>query len=246
MSGKDLIDSLSYVGYAFEAALLVYIVVRGYGKRLWQIVFYLVVSLGVSAARSYSLHCYGFPSAQYSYCYWTTDLLLVMAAFVVVAVFFRRACASNQRMWYHVRLLLASVFVLILAVSLFSLTHHKGQLFTAFIVEFQQDLYFATLVLNTLLYLMVVKMETSDDQLGMLVCGLGIEFAGPAACLALFYMTGGSQTARSLCSILLPLCDMGMTTTWFYAAVRVPSAAKVPQSRIQPSHAFAEENVYNS
>lgn len=243
MDSKYIIDVVSYVGYSLETALLVYLLFRGYGKRLWQIVFYLLVSLGVSAARSYSLHCFGLSSRQYGYCYWTTDLLLVMAAFGVVAAFFRRASAGNERMWFHIRLLLGSVFLLILGVSLFSLSYHQGPLFTTFIIEFQQDLYFACLVLTTLLYLLIVKMEIPDDQLGLLVSGLGIEFAGPAACLALFYLTGGDPFARELGSLLLPLCDIGMISTWFYATLRVPVTAEVPRRKVRPGHILAEGNI---
>lgn len=243
MSSKHILDSLSYVDYTLGTMLLVYLLARGHGRRLWQVVFYLAASLGVGTARLLTLYRYGLSSREYGYCYWTTDLLLVVAAFVVVAAFFRRASSGNEKMWLHLRLLLGSVFLLILGFSLFSLSHHEGDIFTAFIIEFQQDLYFATLVLNTLLYLLVVKMEIGDGQLGMLVCGLGIEFAGPAACLALVYMTGGSTVAQAIGSVLLPLCDIGMILTWFYATARVPDVEKAPHGRVQMGRVFAEENV---
>lgn len=243
MSSKVIIDSLSYAGQSLEVVLLVFLFARGHWKRLWQITLYLAILLGVGAARSFTLHRYGFASSQYGDCYWTTDLFLVVAAFFVMATLFRRACSENEKMWSHLRLLLASVFLFMLALSLFSLSHHKGQFFTAFIIGFQQDLYFACLVLNTLLYLLVIKMEIADDQLAMLVSGLGIEFAGPAACLALFYLTGGDPVARNLGSVLLPLCDIGMILTWFYATLRVPVTAEMPRTRVKPSHIFAKENV---
>ncbi|HUZ45956.1 MAG TPA: hypothetical protein VMW54_04905 [Terriglobia bacterium] len=222
-----LLSSLGYIGYVLEASLLVYLVRKGYARRLWEVVFYLIASLGLNGARYYTLHEYGLASPQYGYCYWATDLLLVLAAFVVVSAFFRRACSENEEMWRHVRVLLVTVLLLVLAISVVSLSHHKGGIFTVFIIQFQQNLYFACLVLNTLLYLLVVKMEVADDRLGMLSCGLGIQFAGPAACLALYYLTGGDQIASTLTVFLLPLCDAGMTLTWFYAVARVPRVATV-------------------
>lgn len=230
MGDKILVSSLSYVGYVLEAGLLVYLLRKGYARRLWEVVFYLVTSLGVIVVRSYTLQRFGLTSSQYGYCYWTTDLFLVLAAFAVVSSFFRRACSEKNEMWRHVRLLLVTVLFLVFGLSAFSLLHHTGGIFTRFIIEFQQNLYFACLVLNTLLYLLVIKMEVADDRLGMLSCGLGIQFSGPAACLALYYLTGGDQLARTLTVFLLPLSDAGMTLTWFYAIARAPRVAPAPRA----------------
>jgi hypothetical protein len=243
--GKILIDAIGYLGYLLEAGLLVYIFARGHAKRVPELVFYLVASLGLNLARLYSLHRYGFSSWQFSYCYWTTDLLLVFTAFIVVSALFRRACPGNPRLWEHLRLLLGTVFVLVAALSFFSLAGHDGRIFSFFIVEFSQNLYFACLVLITLLYLMTLKMEIADERLGLLVCGLGIEFAGPAASLAFYYLTGGNL-GSSLGVYFFPLCDIGMILTWFYAISRVPGAAKAPRSRVPVGQVFAEENGFHS
>lgn len=247
MGDKILVSSLSYFGYLLEGGLLVYLLHKGYARRLWEVTFYLVTSLGVIGARSYTLHRFGLNSSQYGYCYWTTDLLLVLAAFIVVGSFFRRACSENKDMWRHVRLLLVAVLFLVLGISAFSLLHHTGQIFTSFIIEFQQNLYFACLVLNTLLYLLVMKVAVGDDRLGMLSCGLGIQFAGPAACLAFYYLTGGDQVASALTVFLLPLCDAGMTLTWFYAIARVPQGAPTPAPpRVQEGGILAHGAVLHS
>lgn len=242
MSAITASNLLSYAGYILEAGLLVYLLAHGHAKRLWELVFYLLMSLSVIAARSYTLHHYGLDSSQYWNCYWTTDLLLVLAAFVVVASFFRRACSENGEMWQFVRLLLGTVLVAITIVSFFSLSSHKDKVFSLFIVQFSQNLYFASLVLTTLLYLMTLKMEVADERLGMLVCGLGIEFAGPAAGLALFYLARGAELSRLVGVYFFPLCDIGMILTWFYAVSRVPDLAKVPRpsvGRVDGTPAYA-------
>ncbi|HZT68697.1 MAG TPA: hypothetical protein VFC10_02970 [Terriglobia bacterium] len=243
MSGALASDVLSYAGYIVEAGLLVYLLARGHGKALWELVFYLAMSLGVIASRSYTLHKYGLASPQYGNCYWTTDLLLVLAAFVLVTSFFKRACSENPQMWQYVRFLLGTVLVAIALLSFFSLSSHKDKFFSFFIVEFSQNLYFASLVLTTLLYLMTLRMEVADDRLGMLVCGLGIEFAGPAAGLALTYLTRGNEVARVVGVYFFPLCDIGMILTWFYAISRVPGVEKAALSRLKPAPVFAEGNV---
>jgi hypothetical protein len=233
----------SYGVCVIEAGLLVYLLSGGHAKRVWELVFYLSISLGVGGARTYALHRYGFDSPQYGSCYWATDLLIVLAAYVLVVSFFRRACSHNAEMWHFVRLLLGAVLVGITAVSYFSLASHQDKFFSFFIVQFSQDLYFATLVLTTLLYLMTLKMEIVDERLGMLVCGLGIEFAGPAAVLALTFLTKGSQTARVVDAFIFPLCDIGMILTWFYATARVPGLAKVPRSMVEPTPAYARGSI---
>ena len=243
MSGTLTSDVLSYAGYILEAGLLAYLLVRGHAKPLWELVLYLAMSLGVAGSRSFTLARYGLASPQYGNCYWTTDLLLVLAAYVLVASFFRRACSHNQEMWQFVRLLLGAVLLAIAAVSYFSLSNHQGKLFSFFIVEFSQNLYFASLVLTTLLYLMTLRMDIADERLGMLVCGLGIEFAGPAAGLALIYLSGGAEISRVIGVYFFPLCDIGMILTWFYAVSRVPELAKAPRRRVDAAPAYARANI---
>jgi hypothetical protein len=242
MSGFITNDALIYLGLVLEAGLLVYLVARGHAKQVWELVLYLAVSSGVGLARLYTLHHYGFTSSQYGNCYWTTDLLLVLAVFVLVVSFFRRACSENREMWQFVRMLLAAVIVTIAVISYFSLASHRDNFFSFFIIEFSQNLYFASLVLTTLLYLMTLKMETADERLGMLVCGLGIEFAGPAAGLALTYLTT-DVVGRVVGIYLFPLCDIGMILTWFYAISRVPGLAKAPRSMVETMPALAREAI---
>ena len=61
------------------------------------------------------------------------------------------------------------------------------------------------------------QIDSADDQLGLLVCGMGIQFAGPAAGLALAHLTPGLRLAQSLWTYLHPLCTVGMVLTWLYA-----------------------------
>jgi len=239
-------DVLSYSGYILEVGLLVYLLLRGRGKHLWEIVFYLALSLGVAGARFYTLHQYGLSSSQYGNCYWTTDLLLVLAAFVLVVSFFRRACSGKPGMWENVRMLLGGVLVSIAAISYFSLANHSDKLFSSFTVEFSQNLYFACLVLTTLLYLMTLKMEIADERLGMLVCGLGIEFAGPAAGLALVFLSRQPELMRVVGVYFFPLCDIGMILTWFYAITRVPGKASVLRGSGEGIRTFAERTFSHS
>jgi hypothetical protein len=80
-------------------------------------------------------------------------------------------------------------------------------------------------VLNTLLYILMQQLNSADDELGLLVCGIGIQFAGPAASLALYHLTGGPPYIRSLTYLVIPACTLAMLLIWFYAIARMPRPA---------------------
>jgi len=80
-------------------------------------------------------------------------------------------------------------------------------------------------VLNTLLYLLLQQIDSADDQLGLLVCGVGIQFAGPAATLALLHLTANEGFARLLTTLVMRLCTLGMLLVWAYAILWVKEKA---------------------
>jgi hypothetical protein len=214
--------------YVLEAAMLVFLLMGRRARRWLPVFVYLSLLLVVDGlGRSWALYRYGYSSNQYAYFYWLTDVLLTLGAFLLVCAFFRRACLHEQKMWRFVRLLLAFVFILTLGISLFTLSRNYDQLFTKFIIEFQQNLYFICLILNTLLYILMQQIESTDEELALFVCGLGIQFAGPAANFALVHLTPGERYASALYPYLGPLCALGMLLTWFYALVRVPQPSAV-------------------
>ena len=215
--------------FFLQLALVFAIVQRRLWKRLNGVLLYVTALLLIDgAARSFVLHKYGFASNQYAYTFWLTDVLLTLASFLLVCSFFRRACLHEEKMWRFLRLFLALVLILVLGISSSSLIHNYENLGGFFIVEFQQNLYFTCLVLNTLLYILMQQTQNADEELGLLVTGMGIQFAGPAASLALAYLTRGQEFGRSLATYLGPLCTIGMLLTWFYAVTRTSQVSSVP------------------
>jgi len=128
---------------------------------------------------------------------------------------------------------------LVVVISALALTRHYTQLYTVFIVEFSQNLYFSCLVLNTLLFVMIQQLAIEDDELGLLVCGMGLQFAGEAAGLALLHLTSGENFARLIFSFLNPACTLGMLLIWIYAIVKTPQAVPV-RSQVGKQAALAE------
>ena len=136
-------------------------------------------------------------------------------------------------MWRFVRSLLAFILVAVVGISILSITRNHSHLVSFFVVEFNQYLYFTCLVLNTMLYILLQQIESSDEALGLLVCGVGIQFAGPTATFALLDLTAGNDFAQSLNSVVTRLCTLGMLLVWAYAIVRVQGrATKVTRHRV--------------
>ena len=228
MSDQILIHGLQYGIYILEAVVCVLLASRGGWRRHKGLCLYVTLLFGLDGvARPAVLNYFGRASVQFAYFYWLTDVVLATGAFLLTCSFFRRACTREEKLWRFIRLLLVFVFVSVVAISALALTRHYTQLYTVFIVEFSQNLYFSCLVLNTLLFVMIQQLAIEDDELGLLVCGMGLQFAGEAAGLALLHLTSGDNFARIVFSFLNPACTMGMLVIWIYALVKAPAAVPV-------------------
>jgi hypothetical protein len=214
---------LYYTIYFLEVGLFLFMIYHGRWRKLSGVFLYLVALLGLDGVvRSYTLYHYGLQSRQYAYAFYLSDFFLVLAAFMLVCSFFRRACVQETKLWQHLRLVLPAVFILVVGVTAFSLAGHYDNLFTSVLLEFEQNLYFTCLVLNTMLYLLMQQIASPDGELEMLVCGMGIQFAGPAAGWALARLTPAADLAPP---VIMPLCTAGMLLIWFYAMAHPSKAA---------------------
>jgi hypothetical protein len=235
MSDLLLTSGFQYAGYAVEAIICLLLIRQARWRRLMVLCLYVAALFLLDGiARSASLSFFGQRSTQYYYIYWVTDVMLDLGAFLLVCAFFHRACAQDARRWAFVRFMLISVFAIVLVVSTFSITRNYANLYTVFIVEFSQNLYFSCLVLNTLLYVMIQQFAIDDEQLGLMVCGMGVQFAGEAAGLALVHVTSGGDFARQIFGVLNPACTLGMLVIWIYAITKTPQAFFVPSGARKP------------
>ena len=228
MSDKVLLAGLQYAGYVLEAAICALLLWGGRWRRLKGFCLYVAALFVLDGvARSTVLDFFGQASEQYRYFYWLSDVVLAIGAFLLTCAFFRRAFTQEKKMWAFVRLVLISLFVLVLGISALSLTRNYQHVYTVFIIEFSQNLYFSCLVLNTLLYLMMQQLAIDDDELAMLVCGMGLQFAGEAAGLAMLHLTLGENFALLLFSFFNPVCTLGMLLVWIYGITKSPQTVPV-------------------
>jgi len=212
-----LINSLQYAGYALELSLLVLLLSPKRIRRFPALCAYVAVQLGVDAlGRVWVLHHYGYRSSVYFYSYYASDFLLAVAVFLLVCTFFRRACRHHQKVWEFIRPILMWVLLLVIGISVVAVHNNFRHLFTTrYIFEFNQDLYFVCLVLNTVLYLVLQRFKAGSD-LSLLVCGLGVQLAGPAAGSAFAALVGKG----TILTYLSPICSLAMMAIWMYAITR--------------------------
>jgi hypothetical protein len=240
MSEQILNYVLQYGTYILEVVVCVLLVSRGDWRHHKGLCLYVALLFSLDGvARPAVLNYFGLKSNEYSYFYWLTDVVLAVGAFLLTCSFFRRACSQEEKLWRFVRLMLFFVPPLVVAISVLVLHQNYKNLFTMFIIEFNQNLYFSCLVLNTLLYVMIQHLAINDDELGLLVCGMGIQFAGEAAFLALFHLTVGENFSRVIATVLSPACTLGMLLIWIYAVAKTPEVVSVG-SQVGRQAALAE------
>jgi len=218
-----LLYGVQYATYALEVCVIASLARQSRWRRLKGLGLY-VASLFLldGVARPAVCNFFGPKSSQFFYFYWMTDAVFALGAFVVICGFFRRAFSKEEKIWSFVRLLLIFVFLIALGLTALSLTRHYTNLYSDFVIEFSQNLYFACLVLNTFLYLTLQQLAIDDDELGLLVCGLGVQFAGEAAVFALLHLSADHGIARALARFVVPGCTLAMLWIWVYGIGKTP------------------------
>jgi hypothetical protein len=244
-----LSNSLQYASYAVEVSLIVVLLVRGWWKRYPAFFAYVTAFAFIDAVlRPIVLYSYGWTSLQFRRCYWVTDLILTLGAFLLISLVFRQACSHKKDLWHWLRTMLISVFAITGFISCFKVSQHYHNLAAAFVIEISQNVYFACLVLNTLLYVMLQYVDCADENLSLLVCGLGVEFAGSAAAMAVAALMPSWSGNVAFASFVAQMCTLGMCLTWLYAATRKPESVPVRSlpTRYKPAPAFVEAHVHGT
>jgi hypothetical protein len=221
---NELAVLLQYPNYALEFVLLGALLFAGRWRKLRALSLYVLAFAGVDAVlRPISRATFGFSSLRYFYIYWISDVALTLATFLLVCLFFRQAFAKENKNWPSIRTGLIATFGLSGLVSYLTMKAHYAHLSIGFVIQFSQDLYFACLILITVLFIMLQASESAGEQLHLFVSGLGIQFAGPAAAMALDRLMAGHASAMA--EIIMQACNFAMFLTWLYAVTRAAERA---------------------
>ena len=211
-----------------EAAVVVCALKRGAFRKYVFLNIYMATSVLVSVVRFDILQEYGLRSSQYVYFYYYTDALLTIFLYFALASLFS-SVFSEMHAEQYVKL---GAVLLLGGTALFSyavVNQSQAKLFTHFVVELSQNLYFVGLVLTYVLWGAVLKLRETRTRLIQLVLSLGVYFSLFAANYALRNLYPGMNSVRQF---LPPLCACFLPAAWAYAFWRISENARLAPARL--------------
>ncbi len=209
----------------------------GCARRYGYLSLYLVGLFACDALRYAFLLRYGFSSLQYFYAFYLSDAFLAILAYRLILGFFDSLFRGTP-LRRQVRLALMLFFLLIAGMSYVFISHSVQYFYSRLVVEFQQNLYFAEVVLTALLWVSLVHLRIGDRQLRLLITGMGVHAAALAGGYALQNLL--PREVLLLTRKLSPLATAGMLGLWWYTLARVPAAAPAEAPAAEPRLAEAE------
>jgi hypothetical protein len=184
----------------------------------------VIANVGVYVcSRTYSIH-----SREYFYSYYSSDILLSVLMYFVIAGLFSQVFAGTE-FGRYVRGAAGILLGLTVLFSYISALHSGSQLTAQFAVELEQDLNFVGVILIYVLWGSVIRFRETRVRLVQLVLALGVYFSAVAGTFALFNLfpdlkSGDLRLLPQLIALWLPLA-------WTYTFARIPDNA-----RLSPGH----------
>lgn len=172
-----MISSADIVLWIYATVLSVFvafvITVRGQFRRFFALTMYFAIVAAVSLLRLHVLNTYGFASREYGYFYYYSELLLCVLLYFVVASLYREVFPAKGA---HLRVRIGSV-ILAAGIGILSFVitaEFSSRVLTRWIVEYGQDLYFA----STLAAVVLLGVTTYKSNIPKPVHQLAFVFAG--------------------------------------------------------------------
>src|SRR6266481_2998061 len=135
----------------------------------------MLLSLLVSLLRYQVLSHFGLRSSEYKYFYFYSDALLTIFLYLALITLYLHVF-DEMKVEKYVRL---AAIVLLAGTALFSyavVQQSSQRMFTSFVYELSQNLYFVGLVLTYVLWGAILKLRETRTQLVQLVLSLGVYF----------------------------------------------------------------------
>jgi len=225
---SNLVDlAILFAADGLALAFVVICVWKSAFRRYLYLNLYSVSILACSAVRQVVLHAYGRLSTQYFFAYFLSDLLLAVALYMAILSVFdiilRESPLRNRA-----KAAFVSCFAIVAALSFFAISNSISHIYyRRFIIELQQNMYFASVVLTILLCITLAHLRVEDPQLRVLVYALGV-FGGMQAsgyALQNLLPKETSQASWVVIRRILPLATPILLALWCSALVRVPPSA---------------------
>lgn len=183
----------------------------------------------------YFIRTEGYESPAYFYFYYTGDAILTVFGYLLIASFFDQMFRGSFLRPY-IRPTLAIFFMLVVGVSALFISRNVPNLYSRFVIQFEQNMFFVGVLLTLLLWISMSYLRAESRRFVLLVSGLGIYFSAHAANYALRFLF------RDLADVLTkvpPLAYTLMVLLWLYTFVRVPEGEAMvePVPRAKPHEA---------
>ena len=217
-----------FVGCFLQVGVVVCSIAKHSFRRYLFLNLYMAASVFVSIGRHQILSHFGIQSNEYFYFYMYSDALLTIFLYfalisLYVHVFDEMKVESIVRM---------TAVLLLAGTALFSygvVEQSSQRIFTHFVFELSQNLYFVGLVLTYLLWAAILKLRETRTRLIQLVLSLGIYFSVFAATLAMRNLFPNLQVVWEY---IAPLFGCLLPLSWAYAFWRLPEEARLATARL--------------
>lgn len=234
---------LGLLGTALALGVFIASAARGYLRRYFFVNLVVVVLLLSDGLRYVVYHRYGLKSLEYLYTFYATDALLVTASYLLILSFFDIVFRDTE-MRSLVRWTLLFFFILIGMMSYALIERSLPYYFSRLILEFQQNMYFAAVILTVLLWVSLAHLRLEDRQMGFLIAGLGLSVSATAANYALGNLLPPEwfRGFKFLLTRVPVLATIAKLSLWCYALSLAAEHVQVPQE--QPALVRAEAHAH--
>lgn len=190
---------------------------------------YILSGVVFTLATQYVLHTFGYTSVEYFYLYFTGDVIVTTICYLTLASFFDQMFRQSIFRQY-VRPTLGIFFLLVVGVSALAISRNISNFYSAFVLEFQQNMYFVGVLLTFLLWLSMMYLGAETRRFALLVSGMGIYFTAHAATYAATFLFA---SVEPIAARVLPLAYSLRALVWLYTFLAVPEeeAAAEPARR---------------
>ena len=226
---------LGPIGYAIwflvllaEASFVVCALCKREFLRYLPLNLYMLLCILANAGLYICSREYGVHSREYFYFYYSTDILLSLLMYVVIAGLFSQVFAET----HFSRYIRGAALILLGLTSLFAFISVRSaghELTMSFVVELEQDLNFVGVVLMYVLWGAVIKLRETRVRLVQVVLALGVYFSAVAGAYALRNLFPDLE--YSVLRWLPPVIGLWLPLAWTYTFVRIPEEA-----RLAPGH----------
>ena len=200
---------------------------------------YILVSAAHTLGTLYFIHYYGYRSITYFYFYYTGDAVGSMIGYLLIASFFDQLLRDSAFRPY-IRPTLGIFFIMVVGISALFVWRNYSTLYSSFLIELQQNMFFVGVLLTFLLWLSMNYLRAESRRFVLLVSGLGIYFSAHAVNYALQFLSSGLKNGLTM---VPPLAYTLMVALWLYTFWRVPEGEAAVESVPRPEESLVKVKI---